>query len=113
PQFIPAGHVVIFVHVGAPHWFGTPPPPQIAPPVQLAVPQSTTPPHPSASLPHWFAPHAATVSGTHAPPPAPVSPPPPHLLGVPPPPPTCGGLQLPQLAVTSPQPLGCGPQVPG
>jgi hypothetical protein len=104
PQFIPAGHDVSFVQLGVPHWFATPPPPQIAPPVHFDVPQSMTPPQPSATLPHSFEPHEATALGTHAPPSAPPSAPPPQTLGVPPPPHFAGSTHAPQSAVTPPQP---------
>jgi hypothetical protein len=109
PQFIPAGHVVIGVQLGAPHWLGTPLPPQMVPPVHLATPQSTTPPHPSATSPHSLAPHEATDFGVHVPPSSPA--PDPQTLG-PPPPQMSGRLQVPQLVVTPPQPSGCGPHLP-
>jgi hypothetical protein len=51
PQFIPAGHAVIGLQSGAPQTFGVPPPPQSVPPLQL-LPQSKTPPQPSAIIPH-------------------------------------------------------------
>jgi hypothetical protein len=112
PQFWPAGHVVFGVQVGEPHWFATPPPPQIAPLMHLPVPQSMTPPQPSATFPHSNAPHEATVRGVHVPPP-PV-PSPPQMLGIPPPPQIAGATQpVPHDAVTSPQPSGIGPQLPG
>lgn len=110
PQFMPAGHEVRGVQVGAPHWLGTPPPPQIVPPVHWDVPQSRMPPQPSATLPHSFDAHV--VFGTHVPPSAPDTLPPPQTLG-PPPPQISGGVHVPQLAVTPLQPSGCGPHMPG
>jgi hypothetical protein len=110
PQFIPAGHDVSFVQAGAPHWLGTPVPPQIAPPVHFELPQSRTPPQPSATNPHSEGPHDARSRGVHVPP-SPI-PPPPQTLGVPPPPQISGEVQLPQLVVTLPQPSGCGPHLP-
>src|SRR5262249_17520749 len=86
------------------------PPPQMAPPVQTAVPQSKMPPQPSAIMPHWLGAH--TVIGVHAPPSGPLTVPPPQMLG-PPPPQISGGVHTPQLAVTPPQPSGCGPHMPG
>jgi hypothetical protein len=47
-----------------PHWFATPPPPQVWGAVH--DPQSTTPPHPSPIWPHW-APAEAHVMGVHDP----------------------------------------------
>ena len=111
PQFDPAGQATSFTHAGVPHWFGTPAPPQTVPEAaQFAVPQSKTPPQPSATFPHSVGPHAAF--GTHAPPPGPPSEPPPQTLGVPPPPQISGATHPPQSAVTPPQLFGCGPHLP-
>src|SRR5690606_19794448 len=111
PQFMWAGHSVMGEHEGVPQTFGVPPPPQIVPPVHAEVPQSRTPPQPSATIPHSPGPHV--VFFTHAPPSGPCAVPPPQTLGTPPPPQTWGGAHVPQSSVTSPQPSGCGPQRPG
>jgi hypothetical protein len=110
PQFIPAGHVVVvFVQLVAPHWFGAATP-QTSPARHFPDPQSITPPQPSETRPHSFAPHEAGVRATHPP----GGPPDPQTLGVPPPPQVWGATQAaPQLAVTPPQPSGCGPHLPG
>jgi hypothetical protein len=103
PQFMPAGQLVMGVQGGAPHTFSVPAPPQSWP-AGHASPQSRMPPQPSEILPQ-FLPCRAHVVLTHAPPSAPTTLPPPHTLGVPPPQ-VCGNVQLPQLAVTPPQPFG-------
>jgi hypothetical protein len=107
----------VFVHGGVPQTFGVPAPPQIVLPVHADVPQSRTPPQPSAIFPHWFAPQV--VSGEHAAPSGPRSEPPPQTLSVPPPPQISGNVHEPQLAATPasstvvpPQPSGWGPHFP-
>jgi hypothetical protein len=69
---------------------------------------------PPSQPPHWIklpqpspagpqlTPACAQLSGTHPLEPA-------HWPGIPPPPQVCGGVQVPQLAMTPPQPLLAGP----
>jgi hypothetical protein len=47
------------VQLGAPHTPGVPPPPHVWP--LGHVPQSSSPPHPSATLPHCTLPHVSFV----------------------------------------------------
>jgi hypothetical protein len=47
PQFMPAGHCSSGVQAGAPQTFAVPAPPQICP-LGQELPQSSTPPQPSA-----------------------------------------------------------------
>lgn len=77
--------------------FGVPPPPHVDGGVQ--VPQSSTPPQPSAAGPQ-LKPSFAQVVGVHVG--APQTP------GVPPPPQVAGELQLPQ-SMRPPQPSPAGP----
>ena len=104
PQ-VPAGKSVQVsgVQLGAPpQTFGVPPQPQQLPPEQ--VPQlAVRPPQPSLATPQ-LAPSCAQVLGTHA------GGAPPHSLGLPPQPQHAGAEQLPQLAVSPPQPSLTGPQ---
>jgi hypothetical protein len=51
------------VHIGAPHWLGTPPPPHVCP--DGHAPHWSVPPQPSPEGPH-ATPCAAQVVGTHA-----------------------------------------------
>jgi hypothetical protein len=106
--------VTVGVHEGAPHWFGVPPPPQMALPLHFVAdaPQSITLPQPSETSPHSFAPQEAGVLGVQVVPPL-LPPPCPQTLGVPPPPQMSGSAQGLQLSVTLPQPSGCGPHLPG
>jgi hypothetical protein len=76
-----------------PHTLGDPPPPHVCGGAQ--VPQSTTPPHPSAIGPQ-FAPACWHVRGVHGGAP--------HWFAVPPPPHVLSPVQSPQLAVRPPQP---------
>jgi hypothetical protein len=80
---------VVGMHGPIPHWFGEPPVPVPPPHTSGAVhvPQSSIPPHPSASVPH-VAPRAWQVVGVH-----------PHTLGVPPPAHVLKPVQVPQVCV--------------
>jgi hypothetical protein len=93
---------VAAVHVGAPHWKATPPPPQLCPVGQ--VPQFSMLPQPSGYWPQ-LSPLGHFVSGVQFPPP--------HWLATPPPPHVCPVGQVPQLTVMPPQPSLCGPHAPG
>jgi hypothetical protein len=85
------------VQLGAPHFPGTPPPPQVSGAVQS--PHASTPPQPSPAGPHsMFC--SAHVRGLHDPPQTP---------GTPPPPQTCPGGHVPQEAMRLPQPSPAGP----
>ena len=76
------------VQLGVPHWYATPPPPQVVPDGQ--GPQVTVLPQPSGSVPHW------ALSCWQV---LPVQVEPPHWLATPPPPQVCPLLQVPQLIV--------------
>jgi hypothetical protein len=77
PQLAFAVAQVSGVHGGTPHWFGTPPPPQLLLPVHM--PHETVAPQPSPMVPQ-FAFACMQVRGVHgAVPHTLVMPPPPHV----------------------------------
>src|SRR5262245_5947124 len=101
PQVAPAAAQVRGVHIGAPHWLATPPPPQVCPAEQ--VPQLMLPPQPSPIVPQVAPAMAQVILGQDSP----VAP---HLNGTPSPPQVSGAAQVPQFTVP-PQPSGASPQV--
>ena len=101
PHWMPCCWQVIAVHAGAPHWYATPPPPQVLLPVQ--PPQKSRLPQPSGMEPH-VAPLAAHVVGVHCAPP--------HWLATPAPPQVWPLGHGKQSGVRPPQPSLCSPHVP-
>jgi hypothetical protein len=103
PTAVPPGPAFAHVRethvVAVPHWFGVPPPPHEAPPVQL--PQLSVPPQPSDCVPQ-LALSAVQVVFVHVPGV-------PHSLG-PAAPQTCGEVQVPHMSVP-PQPSPAVPQL--
>lgn len=88
---------MIGTQLGAPHWFGTPPPPHVVPTGHGG--QVIRFPQPSPVCPHWM-PCWAHVSGVHDGAP--------HLFATPPPPQVCPAGHGPHVR-TFPQPSGTVP----
>lgn len=112
PQSPGAHEAFVGVHTGPPspefppQRLGTPPPPQLCPPVH--VPHNAVRlPHPSATTPQ-LALTSAHVSGVHVPPPSLPTLPVPHLFR-PPPPQMASPVHVPQDAIRPPHPSPCAP----
>src|SRR5688572_4417456 len=107
PQFMPRLAQVVGVQLklmgGVPQTPGVPSPPHIW--GEVHVPQSNSPPQPSAAGPQ-LAPSWSQVAGTHAPPGGTAVP---QTLGVPAPPHVSEPVHVPQFS-TLPQPSPTGPQ---
>src|SRR5262245_37328495 len=87
--------------IAPPQALGTPPPPQMLPPLQLGGPQTTVPPHPSPIDPQ-FMPCGHCVSLGHAGLP--------HTFCTPPPPQICPAAHVEPQLRTPPQPSAMKPQ---
>jgi hypothetical protein len=91
------------LHVGLPHWFAVPPPPQVSGDAQpVGAPHVRRLPQPSGTLPQFAVPQLPGVQ----------LPPPPQRLATPPPPQVCGAVHGLQYAVWPPHPSLWIPQVP-